>query len=62
MFVEGWRVGENDDFSSSRRTTITGEDAICDYFVSKCSNQSLLGGDDAATVKEWRQIAASITK
>lgn len=46
----------------SSRNTITGEDTICDYFISKCSDQALLGGDDAATVKEWRQIAASVTK
>ena len=62
MSVEGWRVGENENFLLPRRTTITGEDSICDYFISKCSDQSLLGGDDAATVKEWRQIATSITK
>lgn len=46
----------------SYRTTIKGEDAICDYFISKCADQSLLGGDDAETVKEWRHIASTITK
>ena len=39
-----------------------GQDAICDYFISKCADQSLLGGDESSLVKEWRDIAASVTK
>lgn len=44
------------------RNTISGEQAICDYFISKCADKTLLGGDDAATVQEWREVAASVTK
>lgn len=48
--------------NSNCRNSIVGEDAICDYFISKCADQSLLGGDEASLVKEWRDIAASVTK
>ena len=44
------------------RNSIVGQDAICDYFISKCADQSLLGGDESSLVKEWRDIAASVTK
>ena len=42
--------------------SIVGQDSICDHFISKSSNQDLLGGDDAGLVKEWRDLAATITK
>lgn len=44
------------------RQSIVGEPAICDYFISKSSDKSLLGGEDAETVKEWRDFATTITK
>ena len=44
------------------RNSISGEQAICDYFISKCADKALLGGEESATVQEWREIAASITK
>ena len=46
----------------SPRESIVGQDSICDHFISKSSNQDLLGGDDAGLVKEWRDLAATITK
>lgn len=48
--------------SSRYRQSIVGEPAICDYFISKSSDKTLLGGEDAETVKEWREFATTITK
>ena len=53
-----WEIG----VTLSSRESIIGQDAICDHFISKSSNQDLLGGDAAALVKEWRDLAATITK
>ena len=46
----------------SPRESIVGQESICDHFISKSSNQDLLGGDDADLVKEWRDLAATVTK
>ena len=42
--------------------SIVGEPAICDYFIAKSGDKTLLGGDDAETVKEWREFATTLTK
>lgn len=47
---------------SRPRQSIVGEPAICDYFIAKSGDKTLLGGDDAETVKEWREFATTLTK
>ena len=62
MRLENWRVlGFSSDMICSRQS-ITGEEAICDYFISQSGNEALYGGDDAAVVKEWRDFASTVTK
>ena len=47
---------------SRPRQSIVGEPTICDYFIAKSGDKTLLGGDDAETVKEWREFATTLTK